>query len=127
MKVRYYHDSLGFNFRMTDLARGDRDRSSSRSCRPSTPGAKRTPAGTTSSWPACPALITPAVFPQRTHVYHQYTVRITPEFGKSRDALAEALTQRGISTGIYYPIPVHQQEAARAQAWAAAHSRWPSA
>lgn len=38
------------------------------------------------------------------HVYHLYTVR-TPK----RDALAQHLADRGISTGIYYPVPLHLQ------------------
>ncbi len=40
------------------------------------------------------------------HVYHLYVVR-TPE----RDALARHLKERGIATGIHYPVPSHQQPA----------------
>jgi len=40
------------------------------------------------------------------HVYHLYVVR-TPE----RDALATFLKERGIATGIHYPVPSHQQPA----------------
>jgi dTDP-4-amino-4,6-dideoxygalactose transaminase len=39
------------------------------------------------------------------HVYHVYAVR-HPE----RDALAAFLNERGIQTGIHYPIPVHLQK-----------------
>jgi dTDP-4-amino-4,6-dideoxygalactose transaminase len=39
-----------------------------------------------------------------THVYHQYTLRVN-----RRDELVEALRERGIGTGVYYPIPVHRQ------------------
>lgn len=42
----------------------------------------------------------------RRHVYHQYTIR-HPE----RDRLKEALEERNIATGIYYPIPIHHQPA----------------
>ncbi len=42
------------------------------------------------------------------HVYHQYTLRITN--GK-RDALAAYLGTHRIPHGIYYPIPLHRQEA----------------
>ncbi len=41
----------------------------------------------------------------RSHVYHQYTIR-TPH----RDELALHLKQRGIGTMVYYPIPIHQQK-----------------
>src|SRR6266404_2829615 len=40
------------------------------------------------------------------HVYHLYVVR-TPE----RDALAKFLKERGIATGIHYPVPSHKQPA----------------
>jgi dTDP-4-amino-4,6-dideoxygalactose transaminase len=40
------------------------------------------------------------------HVYHLYVVR-TPE----RDALAKFLKERGIATGIHYPVASHQQPA----------------
>jgi dTDP-4-amino-4,6-dideoxygalactose transaminase len=38
------------------------------------------------------------------HVYHQFTVR-----APLRDALREALAERGVASAIYYPVPVHQQ------------------
>src|SRR5216684_3404923 len=38
------------------------------------------------------------------HVYHLYVVR-TPE----RDALAAFLKERGIQTGVHYPVPTHRQ------------------
>ncbi|MGA9326098.1 MAG: DegT/DnrJ/EryC1/StrS family aminotransferase [Salegentibacter sp.] len=43
-----------------------------------------------------------------THVYHQYTLRITN--GK-RDALVKHLQEKGIPCGVYYPIPLHSQKA----------------
>ncbi|MDW7644573.1 MAG: DegT/DnrJ/EryC1/StrS family aminotransferase [Desulfuromonadales bacterium] len=39
------------------------------------------------------------------HVYHQYTVRIA---GGLRDAVKNHLESEGVSTMIYYPVPVHQ-------------------
>lgn len=41
-----------------------------------------------------------------THVFHQYVVRHA-----RRGALREKLRQRGIGTGIHYPVPVHLQPA----------------
>ena len=41
----------------------------------------------------------------RSHVYHQYTIRTV-----HRDQLALHLKQRGIGTMVYYPIPIHQQK-----------------
>jgi dTDP-4-amino-4,6-dideoxygalactose transaminase len=40
------------------------------------------------------------------HVYHVYTLR-----SSDRDGLRAALTEKGIQTGIHYPIPVHMQPA----------------
>jgi dTDP-4-amino-4,6-dideoxygalactose transaminase len=46
--------------------------------------------------------------PDRTHVYHQYVVRLA-----RRDALREKLRAAAIGTGIHYPVPVHLQPAYR--------------
>jgi len=40
-------------------------------------------------------------------VYHQYVVRI----GNDRDGARVALADRGISTGVHYPVPLHLQPA----------------
>jgi dTDP-4-amino-4,6-dideoxygalactose transaminase len=42
------------------------------------------------------------------HVFHCYVARI-PD-GK-RDALRQHLSERGIGTGVHYPVPIHLQEA----------------
>jgi dTDP-4-amino-4,6-dideoxygalactose transaminase len=42
------------------------------------------------------------------HVYHVYAVRVA-----DRDRLQERLQDRGVQTGIHYPIPVHLQHAYR--------------
>ncbi len=51
-------------------------------------------------------LTLPTERPGARHVYHLYVVR-TPE----RDALARFLKERGIATGIHYPVPSHKQPA----------------
>ena len=53
-------------------------------------------------------IMTPAVMDDAFHVYHQYTVRV----GKSeRDELRAFLAERGVATGVYYPVCLHQQPA----------------
>ena len=42
----------------------------------------------------------------RTHVYHQYTVRVREDAIVTRDELARHLQHRGVQTGVYYPRPV---------------------
>jgi len=49
---------------------------------------------------------TPVVRPGMGHARHLYVIR-SPE----RDALASALTAKGIGTGVHYPLPVHLQKA----------------
>jgi dTDP-4-amino-4,6-dideoxygalactose transaminase len=43
-----------------------------------------------------------------TSVWAQYTIRVP---GGRRDAFAEALKAEGVPTAIYYPIPLHRQQA----------------
>jgi len=50
----------------------------------------------------------PTVPAGSTSVWAQYTIRIA---GGRRDAFAAALKSEGIPTGIYYPIPLHRQQA----------------
>ena len=50
--------------------------------------------------PGCPA--------GSTSVWAQYTIRVE---GGRRDAVAATLKSEGIPTAIYYPIPVHRQQA----------------
>lgn len=52
--------------------------------------------------------VTPTVPAGMTSVWAQYTLRIA---GGRRDALAAALKAEGIPTAIYYPIPLHLQQA----------------
>jgi dTDP-4-amino-4,6-dideoxygalactose transaminase len=42
------------------------------------------------------------------HVYHQYVVRVPAD---ERARIRTALDERGISTGLHYPIPLHRQPA----------------
>jgi dTDP-4-amino-4,6-dideoxygalactose transaminase len=46
-------------------------------------------------------VVTPAVAPDRRHVYHLYVVRV-----KHREKVVAFLKERGIATGIHYPIPL---------------------
>ena len=46
-------------------------------------------------------VITPTVHPDVKHVYHLYVIRV-----KDRDIVRKRLTEKGISTGIHYPIPL---------------------
>lgn len=48
----------------------------------------------------------PLEFQDRTHVYHQYTIRT-----QERDKVAAILRENNISSVVYYPVSLHMQEA----------------
>jgi dTDP-4-amino-4,6-dideoxygalactose transaminase len=49
----------------------------------------------------------------RTHVYHQFTVRITGDARVTREEFVDELTQRGVGCGIYYPKVVFDYDCYR--------------
>ncbi len=101
MKVRYHHDIVGYNFRMTDLAAAI-----GLAQLPKLAGFNERRRAIAARYDAeLRGVITPAVRPGVTHVYHQYTIRVA-----ERDAFAERLKERGVGSAIYYPIPVHRQK-----------------
>lgn len=51
-------------------------------------------------------IICPYVRPYNSHTYHLYTIR-----SAYRRQICKGLAARGISYGIYYPLPLHLQEA----------------
>ena len=50
-------------------------------------------------------IVLPDVAPGRRHVFHQYVVRV-----RDRNRVREKLAEAGISTAVFYPIPLHLQE-----------------
>jgi dTDP-4-amino-4,6-dideoxygalactose transaminase len=50
-------------------------------------------------------VVTPFVPAYQRHVYHQYTILCN-----QRDRLKAFLAERGVSTAVYYPVPLHLQE-----------------
>jgi dTDP-4-amino-4,6-dideoxygalactose transaminase len=103
MKVRYHHEILGYNFRMTDIAAAiglvQLDKLERNTARRQAI-AKRYDAGLTDlpiklpTWPD-----------GRTHVFHQYTVGVDA----ARDEIVAEMKDAGVICGIYYPIPCHRQ------------------
>ena len=101
MKVRYHHDVIGYNFRMTDV-----HASIGLAQLPKLEAANARRQGIAARYDAeLVGVITPRVAPGRSHVYHQYTIRVA-----RRDEFVERLKERGVGSGIYYPIPVHRQK-----------------
>jgi dTDP-4-amino-4,6-dideoxygalactose transaminase len=101
MRVRYQHEMVGFNFRMTDI-----HASIGLAQLTKLPGYNVRRRHIAARYDReLQGVITPAVQPGVTHVYHQYTIRV----GR-RDEFADRLKEHGVGTGIYYPIPVHRQK-----------------
>jgi dTDP-4-amino-4,6-dideoxygalactose transaminase len=103
MRERYHHDILGYNFRLTDIA------AAIGLCQldklPAATERRRVIAARYDAAFEDLPIRVPIKPPDRTHVYHQYTIDVGP----ARDAVVAELAAAGISTAIYYPIPVHRQ------------------
>ncbi|MDR0995495.1 MAG: DegT/DnrJ/EryC1/StrS family aminotransferase [Tannerella sp.] len=54
----------------------------------------------------------PFRLPASTHVFHQYTLRVS---GGQRDALKGRLQEAGIPSAVYYPLSIDRQEAYRSR------------
>ena len=103
MRERYRHEILGYNFRLTDIAAAiglcQLDKLERNTARRQAIATRYDEAF------ADVPVVVPSVPADRTHVYHQYTLDVGP----ARDAIVADLAAAGVSTGIYYPIPVHRQ------------------
>lgn len=54
-------------------------------------------------------VVIPPVADRATHVYHQYTIRLSGSTAQERDAFVAALKdEHGVGAGVYYPIPVNR-------------------
>jgi len=103
MKVRYYHDMLGYNYRMSDLLAAI---GLAQMERLDAFNAKRKSNAEYLS-ENLTSVVVPKVKPEYKHVWHQYTVRV--DGGRDRDVAVKQLNEAGIGTGIFYPVPVHMQ------------------
>jgi dTDP-4-amino-4,6-dideoxygalactose transaminase len=103
MERRYYHDMLGYNFRLSDLhaaiglAQLGRLNEYTRK--------RRANAEYLTSHINNPHVVTPKS--HVGHAWHQYTIRIV---GMDRDEAVKQLTEAGIGTSIFYPVPAHKQK-----------------
>jgi dTDP-4-amino-4,6-dideoxygalactose transaminase len=110
-KQRYYHEISGINSRLDalqaailavklpHLTRYNQQR-------------QAVAAGYTQNWATplatvlSPAIVAPAGY---THVYHQYTVRLNQPNSQKRDHLLAFLSEHGVQTMVYYPVPAYRQ------------------
>ena len=103
--VRYHHNEIGYNFRMTDisaaigLAQLDK-----------IDGFNdiriKNAAYLNEGLKDVDGVVTPYCAYGSKHVYHQYTIRV--EKG-DRDEWVDIINECGVGTGIHYPIPLYNQ------------------
>lgn len=107
MKKRYYHDIIGVNSRLDSLQAAilnvklpllDKYCSSRNSAA----------SFYNESLQEISEIETPYVSDYSNHVFHQYTLKVRN--GK-RDALKKYLDEQGVPSMIYYPVPLHEQNA----------------
>ena len=104
---KYRHTMIGYNYRMTDI--GGAIGCEQLKKLPAFNTLRISHAAYLDSHISVKGLITPYRMPDSTHVYHQYVVRITPEFPMKRAEFMRYLADCGIGTVVHYPIPIHRQ------------------
>ena len=103
-KVKYYHEVKGFNHRLDTM-----QAAVLLVKLPHLDGwnaERRRAAATYADLLADLPLTTPATAAYAEHIFHLYIVRVA-----NREALMDYLKERGIATGLHYPIPIHLQPA----------------
>jgi dTDP-4-amino-4,6-dideoxygalactose transaminase len=106
-RTRYVTEALGYNYRMTEIAAA---LGLAQMAKIDAWNARRraNAATLTAALRDVDGIVTPLEIDGRSHVYHQYTVRVT-DGRDARDALRAALRERGIESGVFYPAPIHRQ------------------
>jgi dTDP-4-amino-4,6-dideoxygalactose transaminase len=107
---KYHHEFPGWNMRFNEI-QGAIGRVALRALDPG--NARRREIAAIYGKALAGVVATPPVAPYARPVYHMYVVRV-PGGGKTperRDALAKFLKDRGVGTGIHYPVPNHLQPA----------------
>jgi dTDP-4-amino-4,6-dideoxygalactose transaminase len=105
MQRRYHHELLGYNFRLSNLHAAIGSAQMDRLAE----FTEKRRANAAYLNDRLESVIVPLVKLGYGHVWHQYTVRAPDDAPFSRDQAVEKLTQAGIGTGIFYPVPAHQQ------------------
>lgn len=105
--VRYHHDFVGVNSRLDSIQAAVLDAKLPH-LNEYIAARQRAAAYYDSAFANNPHVLTPGHIEASTHVYHQYTLRL---LDVDRDTVREELAARGIPAMIYYPIPLHLQQA----------------
>jgi perosamine synthetase len=106
-KQRYFHEMLGYNLRMTDIsaALGLVQLQKLDDFNEARIGNARY---LNERLSGINGLRVPFTEKSGKSIFHQYTLRLNSS-KVSRDEIAAFLAEKGIGTGIYYPLPIHRQ------------------
>jgi Predicted pyridoxal phosphate-dependent enzyme apparently involved in regulation of cell wall biogenesis len=104
-KVRYHHDIIGYNSRLDEL-QAVILRVKLKRIAQFNDGRRRAAHRYSAGLAQMPDVVPPFEDGKGRHVYHQYTL-LSPR----RDAIQKALNEAQVANAIYYPIPLHQQQA----------------
>jgi len=108
-KIKYYHDILGYNYRMTDIEGAigiEQLKKLPNFNQLRIKNAKYL----NKNLSKLAGIIVPEPEIDAKHVYHQYTIRITADFPLKRDEVLEKLAEAGIGTAVFYPLPLNEQK-----------------
>ena len=112
MRARYQYEIAGHNYRLTDIQAAivlPQLRRLKTIIEARQGNARALSAGLA----GIPGLLLPMLPEDRTHVWHQYTVRVTAEAAAGRDVLSARLTEAGIGNGFFYPRLMHDYDCYR--------------
>lgn len=103
---KYDYKLLGYNYRMSDVlaAIGIEQLKKIKTFNKKR---QQNAAKYTNTFSKINGLITPFVPPGSTHVYHQYTILVTPSYHLTRNQLQQFLIKKGIQSTVYYPYPLY--------------------
>lgn len=107
-KIKYIHNELGYNFRMTDIEAAIAIEQLKKL--PSNNITRINNAFYLNKNINIKGIVLPKIYANFTHVFHQYTIRITQDCPFSRDELVNYLEKNGIGYGIFYPLPIFEQK-----------------
>lgn len=112
MRARYVYEMAGHNYRLTDLQAAVGIPQLARYAG-IVAGRKANAARLTELLADVPGIAVPRELPGRSHVWHQFTIRVTEDARLGRDEFVQALHDEGIGSGVYYPRVLWDYDAYR--------------
>jgi dTDP-4-amino-4,6-dideoxygalactose transaminase len=106
MSAQYEYLELGFNYRLTDLQAAiavEQIKKADRFTQARIKNAQILTEGLSD----IAGLTTPVTESERSHVFHQYTIKINSDFRITRDEFVQYLRDHEVGAGVYYPKPLH--------------------